>query len=184
MSTDLRAVHVLTWWTSARYLPWGTEKNYYSVQDHIEFARFAVSAAVLLVNQVFLDVTLRRFPRNVGNYSLNETASHHRRLDFCVYICSTFTWWMLPNDIYLYKHIYFFPIFKHVRLLAKKSNLKRYRSTKLLHIFPIFLFAREICIKYLYLFPVKVKVKVIPLQARCGPEGGKRYSSTLSWPRH
>jgi len=28
------------------------------------------------------------------------------------------------------------------------------------------------------------KGKVIPLQAWCGPEGGKRYSSTLPWPRH
>jgi len=25
---------------------------------------------------------------------------------------------------------------------------------------------------------------VIPLQARCGPEGGQRYSYTLPWPRH
>jgi len=30
----------------------------------------------------------------------------------------------------------------------------------------------------------KGKAKVIPLQARCGPEGGYRYSSTLPWPRH
>jgi len=28
------------------------------------------------------------------------------------------------------------------------------------------------------------KGKVIPLQARCGPEGGQSYSSTLPWPRH
>jgi len=28
------------------------------------------------------------------------------------------------------------------------------------------------------------KGKVFPLQARCGPEGGCRYSSTLPWPRH
>ena len=28
------------------------------------------------------------------------------------------------------------------------------------------------------------KGKVIPLQVRCGPEGGWRYSSTLPWPRH
>ena len=30
----------------------------------------------------------------------------------------------------------------------------------------------------------KGKGKVIPLQARCGPEGGQRYSSTLPRPRH
>jgi len=29
-----------------------------------------------------------------------------------------------------------------------------------------------------------VKGKVFPLQARCGPEGGWRYSSTLPRPRH
>ena len=28
------------------------------------------------------------------------------------------------------------------------------------------------------------KAKVFPLQARCGPEGGKRYSSTLPRPQH
>ena len=31
---------------------------------------------------------------------------------------------------------------------------------------------------------VKGKGAVIPLQARCGPEGGYRYSSTLPWPQH
>jgi len=31
---------------------------------------------------------------------------------------------------------------------------------------------------------LKGKGKVISLQARCGPEGGYRYSSTLPWPRH
>jgi len=31
---------------------------------------------------------------------------------------------------------------------------------------------------------IKLKGKVIPLQARCGPEGGQRYSSALPWPRH
>jgi len=30
----------------------------------------------------------------------------------------------------------------------------------------------------------KGKGKVIQLQARCGPEGGYRYNSTLPWPRH
>ena len=30
----------------------------------------------------------------------------------------------------------------------------------------------------------KVKSKVIPLEARCGPQGVYRYSSTLPWPRH
>jgi len=30
----------------------------------------------------------------------------------------------------------------------------------------------------------KGKGKVFPLQARCGPEVGKKYSSTLPWPRH
>ena len=30
----------------------------------------------------------------------------------------------------------------------------------------------------------KGKSEVIPLQARCGPEGGQKYSSTLPWPRH
>jgi len=107
VSADLRVVHVLTWWTSARYLPWRTEKNYYSAQHRIEFARFAVSAAVLLVNQFFLDVTLSWFLRNIGNYPLSETASRHRKLDFCVYICSTFIWWILPNDVYRYEYIYF-----------------------------------------------------------------------------
>jgi len=34
------------------------------------------------------------------------------------------------------------------------------------------------------LFKGKGKGKVIPLQARCGPEGGQRYSSTLPCPRH
>jgi hypothetical protein len=29
------------------------------------------------------------------------------------------------------------------------------------------------------IFSVKGKGKVIPLQARCGPEGGQKYSSTL-----
>ena len=33
-----------------------------------------------------------------------------------------------------------------------------------------------------YVFTVKGKGKVIPLQAQCGPEGGKRYSSILPWP--
>ena len=33
-------------------------------------------------------------------------------------------------------------------------------------------------------FRDKGKDKVIPLQARCGPEGGQRYSSTLPWPWH
>ena len=28
------------------------------------------------------------------------------------------------------------------------------------------------------------KIKLIALQARCGPEGGYSYSSTLPWPRH
>jgi len=28
------------------------------------------------------------------------------------------------------------------------------------------------------------KGKMVPLQARCGPEGGYRCSSTLPWPRH
>jgi len=28
------------------------------------------------------------------------------------------------------------------------------------------------------------KGKVVPLQVRCGPEGGYRYSSTLPWQRH
>jgi len=32
---------------------------------------------------------------------------------------------------------------------------------------------------HMYPSSVKGKGKVIPLQARCGPEGGKRYSSTL-----
>jgi len=31
--------------------------------------------------------------------------------------------------------------------------------------------------------PINVS-KVIPLHARCGPEGGQNYSSTLPWPRH
>ena len=51
----------------------------------------------------------------------------------------------------------FFSIFKDVRLLAKQSNLTRYRSTELLHVLLIFLFVRKICMKDLYLFLVKGK---------------------------
>ena len=35
-----------------------------------------------------------------------------------------------------------------------------------------------------YIYIYKGKGKVFPLQARCGPEGGQRYSSTLPRPRH
>jgi len=38
-----------------------------------------------------------------------------------------------------------------------------------------------VCVRaraYIYIY-IKVKGKVIPLEARCGPEGGWRYSSTL-----
>jgi len=35
-----------------------------------------------------------------------------------------------------------------------------------------------------YTNTIKGEGKMIPLQARCGPEGGYRYSSTLPWPRH
>ena len=31
---------------------------------------------------------------------------------------------------------------------------------------------------------LKIYGKVMPLQARCDPEGGERYSSNLPWPRH
>jgi len=37
---------------------------------------------------------------------------------------------------------------------------------------------------YFSRFSELLKGKKIPLQARCGPEGGQMYSSTVPWPRH
>ena len=40
------------------------------------------------------------------------------------------------------------------------------------------------CIFNPLLQEITSKGKVFPLQARCDPEGGYRYSSTFPWPRH